>query len=497
MQYSQYTNVYRSILIALGMISCVSFAADEPLAPQDHSVEAYQNITKAVSPREDQRLSTDLPSNQTTPRMTKEESKAYLQQHPDEFEQLLAMMLVQGNAEALEELLPLYQQVPNYDPSVIDWGNALIAANKGNLDEAITLYRKINAQLPDVDILRFQMAMALFNNQQFEAAQSEFERLRSGTTSEADIAVINKYLEAISKQDQWDFYASVSYLNDQNINNSPKEGTRLVGDDGSVVTYTAPREKGKGLNYYVSGDKKWRRDNRLFTALHLNSFGKYYWDNKSYSDVTAGIGAGIGYQNAKTEVEIGPFFNKRWYGQGRNGDDKLHTYADTVGVKFNLNQWLGKNLRYQGLLRYGDTSYIDKYQHNDGKDLLLANTAIYFPNGQQFWIFGVDYSNKTADDKSLAYDRKGLRLGWGQTWPKGYSTKVDVGYARRDYDAEDFFGIQRKNDEYSAGISFWKRDFTVLGLTPRLELDYFKVNSNSPFEEYDKTNVSVELTKTF
>lgn len=51
--------------------------------------------------------------------------------------------------------------------------------------------------------------------------------------------------------------------------------------------------------------------------------------------------------------------------------------------------------------------------------------------------------------------------------------------------------------QYSTGLSFWKRDFTVFGLTPRLELDYYKVESNSPFEEYDKTNVSVELTKSF
>ena len=144
------------------------------------------------------KLATNLPSESKSPKLSKEESKDYLKQNPEEFEELLSLLLVQGNAETLKELLPIYQQVPNYDPSVIDWGNAIIATQNGDFDKAVALYRTLNSQLPNVAILRFQMAMALFYNQQFEAAKLEFEKLRSGTESEEDIAVINKYLEAIN-----------------------------------------------------------------------------------------------------------------------------------------------------------------------------------------------------------------------------------------------------------------------------------------------------------
>ena len=208
------------------------------------------------------KLATNLPSESKSPKLSKEESKDYLKQNPEEFEELLSLLLVQGNAETLKELLPIYQQVPNYDPSVIDWGNAIIATQNGDFDKAVALYRTLNSQLPNVAILRFQMAMALFYNQQFEAAKLEFEKLRSGTESEEDIAVINKYLEAINDQDSWDVYASVSYLDDSNITNSPEQGTQL--DNGnSQVTYSSPRQEGKGLNYYLSADKKWRKDNKL------------------------------------------------------------------------------------------------------------------------------------------------------------------------------------------------------------------------------------------
>ena len=498
MKYLRYSKVYGALALMLGATNISAHAANEPLAPQDRSPETYAKVTEeAVRLDNFNKLSKELPSDTAGQTMTKEESKAYLKDHPEEFENLLGNLLKQGNAEALEELLPIYQQVPNYDPSVIDWGNAIIAAKNGNLDEAVRMYRKINAQLPEVKILRFQLAMALFYNRQFVAAKSEFERLRSDSTSEADIKVINNYLDAINKQGSWDFNASVSYINDSNITNAPKQGTELNLGNGSSIVYTSPRESGKGLDFSVSGDKKWLYDNKIFTAVHLNSYGKYYWDNKDYNDITAGIGAGIGYQNAVTEIEAVPFYNKRWYAQGRNGDGDLHTYSDTTGLRLSLGQWISPKLRYQGIVSYSDTDYIDRYKFNDGQDLFFANTAIYFPNGQQYWTFGVDYATKSSEDDSAAFDRPGVRVGWGQTWPKGYTTRLNLGYAERNYDGQDFFGIQRENKEYTAGITAWNRGFSFLGLTPRLSWNYSKISSNSPFEEYDKNDVSIELTKAF
>ena len=489
--------MYSSLFLAIGCLAVSAQAAEAPLSPQDSSIDELNRLVSDVRPDNFERLSTELPSDSAAPKMTKEESKAYLQANPTEFEALLSNLLKQMNANALKELLPVYQQVPNYDPSVVDCGNAIIAADGGDLDKAVGMYRKLNAQLPEVKVLRFQLAMALFYNRQFDASQSEFEKLRSDATSDADIKAINKYLDAINSQDRWSFNASVSYMDDRNITNAPEQGTRVVRPDGSVITYTSPRETGKGLNFGLYGDRKWLYDNKVFTAVHLNSYGKYYWDNKDYNDITAGIGAGVGYQNAVTEVEVGPFYNKRFYAQGRSGDGDLHTYTDTTGLKLNLNQWVTPKLRYQGLVRYAKSSYIDKYEYNDGNDWLLANTAVYLPNGQQFWTFGLDYSTRDSEDSSLAYDRPGVRVGWGQTWPKGYSTKLDFGYAERNYDGEDFFGVKRENQEYNAGVTVWNRGFSLAGLTPRLSWNYSETKSNSPFEEYSKNDVSIEFTKAF
>lgn len=489
-------SIYIAGILSSLIVSGQSIAATEQLAPSDKSPEEYEKIID--SQVNNQRiLVKDLPSESVESKFSKAESIDYLVSHPTEFESLLSVMLTEGNAEGLKELLPYYAETPNYDPSVIDWGNAIIQAKQGNLNEAVISYRELNTRLPNVKVLRFQLALALFYNRQYEAARSEFEKLRSATTSLEDIQVINDYLKVINEQNRWNFNASASYIDDRNLNNAPEQGTQLIGSDGNSVTYTSPRESGKGFDYNLSGDKRWFYNNKIFTSLNLSTYGKYYWDNKNFNDLTLGIGSGIGFQNSITEVELEPFYNRRWYGGGRNGNGKLNVYADTTGINLKAKQWMSPKIRYQGLARYGKSSYVDEYNYNDGSDFLLANSVIYLPNVQQFWVFGADYSTKNANDPSSSFDRKGVRVGFGQTWPRGYSTSINFGYAKRNYEAADFFGIKRENKEYSTGLTLWNRGFSVLGLTPRLSWNYNKVNSNSPFEEYSKNNVSMEFTKDF
>ena len=498
MQQLRYSSMYGAIALLIGATSVNTYAAENPdLPPQDRSPEVYNNSTDKIITDPLRGLSTELPSEDTGPVMSKEESIAYLKANPEEFEKLLGNLLRQGNAESLKELLPVYEQVPNYDPSVVDWGNAIIAGKSGRLKEAVRRYREVNARLPEIQILRFQLAMALFFNRQYDAAQSEFERLRATATTEADTDVINQYIDAINDKDRWSFNGSVSYINDGNIANSPDQGTQLVAPNGSVTTFTSPKEEGQGVTFRLNADKKWTSDNKLFTSLNLGTNGRYYWDNKNFNDVTASVGAGVGYQTAITEVELQPFYDKRFYGQGRAGDGDLKSYADTKGVRLSLSQFLSPKIRYQGAISYSDSEYIDRYAFNDGTDLVFSNSALYFPTGQQFWILGLDYATRDSEDPSISFDRTGIRAGLGQTWAKGYTARFDLGYAERNYNAKDFFGIQRENKEYSAGITAWNRGFSVLGLTPRLSWNYTKVESNSPFEEYDKNDVSLELTKTF
>ena len=130
MQYFRNSDMLKAFVMVMGCTAVTTYAANEPLAPQDNSIDEINKIIEQNQrpERRSEPLSTTLPSDSAGPTMSKEESIAYLRENPEEFEALLGQLLKQANAASLEELLPYYQQVPNYDPSIIDWGTANITA---------------------------------------------------------------------------------------------------------------------------------------------------------------------------------------------------------------------------------------------------------------------------------------------------------------------------------------------------------------------------------
>lgn len=504
------------LLLCVSSVSTLLHAAEEGnLAPtddaqrelsqmarqsQEHALKQQQQadaLPDTLPKAEDQPAQPDQPDQkQQSAKSVKQQAIDYLADHPDEMEDLLLIYLSQGNVQALKDLLPVYARYDRHDPSVIDWGNAIIKAKSGDLTAAIKDYRSLNAKLPDSPLIQFQLAMALYHNQQYAAAKNEFEKLRAASKSDSQTQAINAYLDAINKQNSWDFNLSASYIKDDNITNAPPVGSKISRNGGSL-TYSSPHQSGEGIQYGISADKKWLSDDKTFVELDLGIHGKYYWDNDNYNDVTASAGVGVGYQNAITEVSFGPIYDKRWYAGGSSGEGKLAAYSESLGLQLKGSQWFGPKLRYYGIAKVSDNRYDSKYQDNNGSSTTLSNNLFYFTSPKQFFNLGLDHASRHTKYPSDSYSRKGVRLGWGQTWGKGVSTNLSVGYAQRDYKAADYTGIQRENKEYSAGVTVWSRAVSVLGLTPRIRYDYIKVNSNSAFEEYDKHNVLLELSKTF
>nr|UNK05026.1 surface lipoprotein assembly modifier [Psychrobacter sp. PraFG1] len=103
-------------------------------------------------------------------------------------------------------------------------------------------------------------------------------------------------------------------------------------------------------------------------------------------------------------------------------------------------------------------------------------------------------------------------MGWGREWNQGISTLASASYAIKDYDKPsddiaDFFyrtyrvegnDTHRKDKTSSLGLQVWKRDLTVLGLTPRLVFDYEKTSSNFKYyDDRDDKTATILFTKTF
>ena len=462
------------------------------------SAAAEVATPKSASPEERLKLATPrLPQHETVEESTSKENtlsitKEELVKRPDLIIRGLIPALLQNNVDAVALLFPLYrqQQPAQQDPFLLAWGEAMMATHQGDYASAVQQYRELFAKRPDILQLRYQLAHALFLNNDNEAAKDQFQKLRAEVNDTSSQQMIDQYLTAINQRDQWKINGGISFLNESNINNAPKAGTRI----GAWKAWE--REQAHGLSYYVGAEKKWSLPHQFFAKLVLDGQGKYYWDNKKYNEFNTRIGAGLGYQTANTELSFLPFTERRWYSGGSSGSDAMKQYSKNSGVRVDVTHWLNKSWQISTALEYGEQRYATR-KHLNGNNYLWSNTLLFLPYSGQYWYIGADYNRENTRDLDNAYQRKNVRLGWVQEWPLGISSRLSVAYARRVYKGEDLLGIRQKNKEYQTNVTLWHRNVYFRGITPKITWSYQKNDSNHPFYRYDKNRIYLEMSKTF
>ncbi|MDO5686217.1 MAG: porin family protein [Neisseria sp.] len=410
-------------------------------------------------------------------------SKEELLANPQLLQLALDSALSLDHVENVRFLLPLYRQLPERDPVLLLYAEAVVARADGDLDGAIARYRQIIAERPELTPMRLLLAVALFENHEDTAAADQFEKIRAEKDLPPEVTnVANQYLSALQARQSWSFNAGLQYLQDSNINNAPRE--RYYGH------WKMPEpEAAHGIGYRASLEKTFPLRNGWNTQLGLELDGKSYWDNHRYDEITARAYGGVGYRNLRSQVALLPFFEKKWYG----GD----SYANMPGFRLQASHWLHPRWQVLGALEYG-RKYQQQYKYLDGNSYLGSATAVYLASPRQYWIAGLDLGRETAQDADSTYNRAGVRGGWGQEWGKGVSTLLVAGAAKRRYEDKAWARDEMRRDtEYFATASVWLRDLHWYGLTPRLNVAWQRYSSNHFMYNYQKTKVFIEVSKKF
>ena len=226
-------------------LSSFSFAAEKSPQPRDERFDDQLQLAKPDLSTQKPQIS-EKRDDKHTLSITKEE----LAKHPDLIVRGLIPAVLQNNSEAVQLLLPLYQNLPKQDPFLLEWANAINAREEGHFSEAVTRYRTLFSQDSTILPLRYQLAQALFLNNDNEAAKDQFQKLRAEQVSPESIVMIDQYLSALNRRDQWKFQGGLSFLNESNINNAPKAGTRI----GNWNAWE--RESATGFSYFAEAEKK-------------------------------------------------------------------------------------------------------------------------------------------------------------------------------------------------------------------------------------------------
>ncbi|UOP05412.1 surface lipoprotein assembly modifier [Conchiformibius kuhniae] len=424
---------------------------------------------------------------------TLELSKEQLLEHPDLLVRALMAALLQNNPEHVAMLYPIYRRLPdNAREQVLeDWGAAVSARHQGRYGEAVRRYRAVLSAQPDLLLARLQLATALFEDKQFEAAEDQFRRLRSETSLPDHLhAHIDQYLAALRRGSPWRFGGGMTYQSDKNINNAPKNpdlGNGFRSD---------PPEAANGIALSLNAGKKFVRGNGLFGEVRADANGKYYWNNKKYNDFSVRTAAGAGYQNARSSVALLPFFEHTWYAGATKQSNKLQRFSRSAGITLEASHRFSPKWQSNFVVEYGRQRYRTR-PHLNGRSLFGSATVSYLPNARQYWFAGIDHNRSRARDLDDSSNRTGVRVGWGQEWGQGFSSRLTLSHARKNHLGINFFGSRQQNREWGVNTSLWHRKLHWKGVTPRLTWHYHRQRSNQVFYSYSKHRVFVELGKQF
>ncbi len=249
-------------------------------------------------------------------------------------EQLLNHAIEVGNPNTIEYLLSIYRSFSDTDPILILFAQAQIAKKQQKYSQAITFYRTILAQKPELTPVRIQLAISLFQAQQDNAAKDQFEKALSDPQIPPDIAqLVQLYLQTLAQRNEWQVSLTANYLREENVNNVSND--RYIENTAFVKSETMLPQKAHGIGYYFDLE----RDINLWNAhyLHIENslYGKSYWDYHDYDDISNRLSLGYVHKADRQRFAFLPFYEQQWYGG--------HRYKRSNGVRIAFNRWLNAN----------------------------------------------------------------------------------------------------------------------------------------------------------
>lgn len=419
-------------------------------------------------------------------------SPSELKNYPAVVEQGLLQSLMKADIKGVNVFLPAYIQANSENDFLAVWAFALQAKFERRYDKAIRLYRNLLARYPDIDFIRLQLAITFFENKDNDSAEQQFRKLQTSQTLSYEFQhLVEAYLKQLQTRDDWRFTTALSYLDEKNINNAPEAGTR-------IGNWTASKpESAQGFSYGLVAQKTWSLPQGWFSEYRFSGFGKRFWNNAKYDELSLRNSVGLGYRNIDLTLAILPFYEQQFYSGGNNAASHgLARYANASGLQLENHVQLSTHWRLYTHVEYKINHYHEKSDAN-GYDGTINNTLFYIPSPEQYGFIGTEYQYAHRRTQSLSYQRYAGYLGWGYEWNVGLSSLIRIGYAEKHYQGKDFWLIQQTDHDYFGSLTLWHRDLYFYGLTPKLTWLYQRTDSNHPFYDVEKNRLIWSISKEF
>lgn len=386
---------------------------------------------------------------------------------------------------------------------------AMAERDRGKIYNAIEKFEDILSRRPSLNRARLELAVSYHRANNFDAALREFQTvLDNPDTPEKVRLAILAYLGQLSSDElkpksehSFSYYTKVGLLFNSNINFAPLRGSKDFdipdGEDTSSP----------GLDTFLSASHRYK-DNKPFNAggaaTHFEWQSQISWTGNNYTQ-TNDFNLNI------ISASTGPAFISpgRWRGAINLQVDQTYFGGSELGTFISLNPLVTFDLgNYRGITL--EASVTDNNfsrsedAGRDGSSVLLGGAYSTLLNGVDNGIeAGFRLRDQTADDDQFGFDNSEIYFGGFMAYDANSNFYLNLSFLQYDFDGatDTGGGTSKVRDEIESHYQIgYNRDLSsgyLQGWTLNTNLEFTKNNSNIDAFSYERTLLSINLTRYF
>lgn len=359
----------------------------------------------------------------------------------------------------------------------------------GRLTRARDAYRRILADHPGLARVRVHLARTLARLEDHEGARRHFDFVLGAPDLAAPLAErVRQDARALDGAKRWSAQGYITLAPTTNMTSGTSQDRVKIGFLDFTPAKAGRRKSGVGALYGAD---------LAYSAPFLDDWGwlatlsTMHRDHahRGYDDRSVRASAGLRRVLSAGVATLEMTGQRRWFG----GADYLYAFGPQASARLFVGEANRVTLSGGAIAQRHDA---DSYR--DGMRYSLSAHWDRFTMPGQFLRMGATFERETVRNAHLAFREFGALIGYNLDLPWSMTIYPEAGFAWRDYDGPfPLFGAPRRDRRMTGSITLLKKDLTVAGFAPRLQVSYTDNHSNVKLYDYDRLDFNVTLTRAF
>lgn len=491
--YTRY-NMKRFIAIFSVLFTCASFPvnAESQLVVESSYMDSL--VAEPDNVVEPEKVA--KPSKQKSNKKSSLKNETFTMSVMDTMK-LAGDLVAAGKFEAATDILTKMPQTNNLPVEIERWYLlAQMEQKKGNVDEAIRIYRKILDDQPDLVKIRYELALCYMEKHQWYRADYHLRLAMAGADIPPQVKQAMMYYRWVARQNKrWNAWFNFGAAPDNNVNQASGGEETIINEWGEFTRVLPEPERAFGYNFMLGGNYEfvlsdhWRWKNEA--NIYSNIYNKHKFDDLYISAAT-----GPRYIWSRGDVWLAAMAARRWYAWDK--------YNWSAGGKIDTHYDWTRRLSSGLSLRVMNNRYDEYGEYMDGQSYGISKNISYSFDASKYVVLFGGVERDTAHEDSYAYWRPNVGLGFGAEIPFGFSVYFEPSFSWMNYDGprwtvknHKFSQITERGFMQRYALSISNNKIDIWGFVPTVTFSYTKRDSNIHSREYDKWTTEFTMQQRF